>query len=852
MQVMLACLMLLAYASCSMEGSQIVQEDGKIRGSKEANSLRYIGMPVGGIGCGTVYLGGDGRLWVWDIFNQHHEGVVANQAELPAELVERYVSQNRTSLLRERDGANYVAPPTPDGHPGGFEQGFGLEVNGRFQRFAEADWKTVEFAGNWPVGEVLYRDSATPVEVKLKAFSPFIPLNLEDSSLPLTIMEFTVSNPSGEPVTATLSGWVANPVGMHSGKSAPWELTTETVELADGKLLQHGAEPSSAGESIEDKPDFGTMALVLLDAEATASQHAAAPGWARSLVLAPGESATVVFLLTWHFPNIYPLWGFPKEHRHYRARFADAAAVADFAADNYPRLSKQTALWVETWYDSTLPGWFLDRTILTANTLQTANCFIFEDGQFWAWEGIGACEGTCTHVWQYAQSPARLFPALERNLREVTDFAYAQNPETGLIAFRGVNPVSAVDGQAGIVLRTLREHQMSADDAFLRRVWPKCKFALQGLMALDTNADGILDGAQHNTLDSDWFGEVAWLSGHYLAAVRAGEQMATEMGDLEFAQHCHALVERGSQRLVERLFDQELGYFINRIDPAHRASVNSGTGCHIDQVLGQSWAFQVGLERVLPKPETTRALRALWQHNFITDVGPWRLQNKPGRWYAVPGEAGLVMCTFPDPDWSYTNALGEDAKEAWSAMYFNECMSGFEYQVAAHMVYEGEPDLVRMGLTLTRAIHDRYHPAKRNPYNEIECSDHYARAAAGYGVFLAACGFEYHGPAKRIGFAPRLAANDFRAPFTVAEGWGTFSQQQVDQRMQAQINLRYGRLVLRTLVLKLPDGALPESAVVTLNGRALACEVGHADGRAVIRLAEDILLDPSVSLSVSL
>ena len=358
-------------------------------------------------------------------------------------------------------------------------------------------------------------------------------------------------------------------------------------------------------------------------------------------------------------------------------------------------------------------------------------------------------------MWQYAQAVARLFPALERDLREQTDFGLAFEAATGIIRFRGEVAGLAIDGQSGCILRSYREHQMSADDKFLKRNWPKIKRAVECLIEKDGEGNGVLTSNQHNTLDTDWFGPVAWLSGMYLAALRAAEQMALEIGDKPFAGSCREIRERGQKYLVEKLFNGE--YFINKADPEHLDTINSGTGCEIDQVLGQSWPWQVGLGRVLPQPETVTALKSLWRYNFTPDVGPYREANKPGRWYAMPGEAGLLMCTFPQSDWDYRKAAGKGAE--WAAGYFNECMNGFEYQAAGHMIWEG---LVQEGLAVTRAVHDRYHPRHRNPWNEVECGDHYARSMASYGVFLAACGFEYHGPRGRIGFAPRLSPGIFR------------------------------------------------------------------------------------------
>ena len=610
---------------------------------------------------------------------------------------------------------------------------------------------------------------------------------------------------------------------------------------------------------LEKRHDFGTMGLGLLDATATDATALSLPAGnlaeeifpaqgtesdatkpfgsklvgalKRKLALEPGASATVTFLIAWHFPNddIKSLKATPI--RRYATRFPSAAAVAGHIAKHFTTLSDQTRLWHDTWYDSTLPYWFLNRTFLNTSILATSTSHWFADNRFYGWEGVGCCAGTCTHVWHYAHAMGRIFPELERSLRELTDYGIGFDEETGRIRFRAEhNNHWAVDGQTGTILRVLREHQMSGDDKFLRRIWPRVKKSLEFLISKDEGADGIVDGPQHNTLDADWWGEVAWLSGLYVAALRAGEEMAREMGDTAFAEQCHGIFERGRRNISARLFNGE--YFIHRGDAAHaKTAVGSYEGCEIDQVFGQSWAWQVALGRVLENEKTKTALQSLWRYNFSPDVGPYREVHKRGRWYAMAGEAGLLMCTWPK---------GEQSRVPVSYdYYFNECMNGFEHQVAGHMIWEG---MVQEGLAIIRAVHDRYHPSRRNPWNEVECGDHYARSMASYGVFLAACGFECHGPKGHIGFAPRLTPDHFRAAFTSADGWGMFEQKTEGGTQRAEIVMKHGKLRLRTVALAAPNGKRPSSVKVSVNSKSLDASRAMTDDKILVTLDSDAIL----------
>ena len=621
------------------------------------------------------------------------------------------------------------------------------------------------------------------------------------------------------------------------------------IVLADDFLLTDKPKQESSIHA-----DTGSMALALLGNKAD-SLEAVPVSWKNTgakiptnsallqtekITLSPGESTDVRFAVCWYFPNGH--LGFHintavtrrQDQRNYYDKFYDSAAdVAKDLDKRHEELVEKTRLWRDTWYDSNLPTWFLDRTFFNTSTLASASVQRFHDtknpetdGRVYFWEGVYRGVGTCTHVSHYEQAFGRIFPDSARAQRSVTDYNIAWEDRHGYTCYRAENRSGgnnfgipyAFDGATGTITRTYREHTTAPDNSFLKTNWPRIKRAAQFMIDQDagrgfftkyvpkedrnSTPDGIITGPQYNTLDKTWDGVLPWMSGMYQAAMLATAEMATDMGDTEFAAECSRIAELGKKNLVIKAFNPDFGYYVQR--PVNQDKyVNSNDGCHIDQMLGDYWANQIGLKLPFPTKEGNSALQETFDHNFHKEVGVYQKNAgiKIVRTYALEDEPGCVMVSFPHG--GSDNCTPKKSFRAWDKLvlgYFSESWTGQEYPLASAMINRG---LLTEGLAICKAVDDRYAeaPLRRNPFNEIEYGNHYTRAMSGYAPFISISGFKYHGPRKFIGFAPKMNKDNFKSAFVAGQSWGSYSQKIDDNEMNAEIMVKYGKLSLKTIEL---------------------------------------------------
>lgn len=824
----------------------------------EGERTREIAFPLGGIGAGSISLGGNGRLLDWEIANRPNKGSLNGMSHFAI----KAVYPDGTAVARVLHGdlvkdlvGQYAKTP--------FEgYGFGprIPTMAGFPHFVRHT-----FEGTFPLARLAFADPTFPGEPVLTAFNPFIPLEADDSSLPAAFFEVAVTNTADQPLRYTVALTVRNPLEGGS---------VNRCEEQDGWSLLRFTQ----ADTPEDPLRIGDLAVAAAGGDRSCQEYWYRGSWfdggtvfwhdfavagelrgriyespgdgdhgtlTAAVTLAPGETGRLRFLIAWNFPYNRNDWNAPPALRapwknHYATRFASAADTARYAMAHWDSLYARTCAFQEALFSSTLPPEVLDAVSANLAVLHSPTVWRLEDGSFYGWEGVheqmGSCEGSCTHVWNYAYALPFLFPELERSMRE-NDYRY-NAWENGRMSFRLQLPLGrapdtfhpCVDGQMGGVIKTYRDWKLCGDDDWLRRLWPAVKRALAFAWSpenpdrWDMDRDGVLEGRQHHTLDMELFGPNAWLEGMYLAALLAGAVMADHLGETDAAADYRRLYASGRAYSEAHLFNG--AYFDQEVDLGDRGQLEGyaaavrdywneetgeikyqiADGCGIDQLCGQWHADLCGLGDIFAPDLEARALRSLYDINFKPTMRDFA---NPCRVFCLNDESGLVICDWPDGA----------RRPVVPVPYAQECMTGFEYEAAGLFFSHGMPE---EGRAVVRAIRDRYDGAKRNPFNEIECGSHYARSMASYALVPLLSGFTYDLPHDLIGFDPRLPL-PFRCLWSVDSGWGI-----------VRITAEETALCLRGGSLRVQRLRLPYLA-----GRAVRVQI---DGAAVTVVNDDGLL----------
>ncbi len=808
--------------------------------------LDAVSLALGGIGAGTIQINGQAERAAWQIFNNYQYANVPHSF-----FAVRAKSADSKPIVR-------AVQTTPvDAFEG---------------------MKQLSFRGEYPFAWYDFEDDDLPVRVSMEAFSPLIPMDTKNSSIPCAIFTLSAENTTDEPVDVAFLAAQQNAVGftgtgrIDGRQFDGYGANENRIATGNGATIVH----MTTGQD-QATPGFGDMALLTTAPGATATASwdnlqalaadladdgkldgpkQAGPSEAKQTVdgalaadftLAPGEKKSVTFVLTWYFPNAkHGNWGdWTYSGNMYTNWWKDAMDVARHVHQNLDKLNRETHLYHDTFYAGNLPHWLMDRITSQVAVLRSKTCFWSDDGFFGAWEGCGrgngCCPGNCTHVWHYAQAHARLFPDVARRMRE--QIFDKQLPDGGLPhrLNQGVHP--ATDGQLGDIIGVYREYLCSTDRRWLDAEWPKMQKAMEhSIAAWDEDEDGVLAGAQWNTLDGALGGSTSWIGSLYLTALEASARMAELHGDDDLAERYRKIRASGAKKQDETLFNGE--YYIQIRDPQPRQDY--GEGCAIDQVLGEWWAGQVGIATSYPPQHVRSALGAMLKYNFRPDF--LGIQQVP-RKFVHDADPGLQMIQWP-----------KTKRPNPAILYGDEVMTGFEYPAAAAMVQYG---MMREGFMVTRAIYDRYDGRLRtgltdadtaswgysgNPFGDDECGKFYARAMSVWSMLLVCQGFDYNGPEGAIGFKPLWKPEDHASFFTGAEGWGLFTQSRQQGSQTERIELKYGQLKIRSLSFELPEKADQAAVTIELDGRQLpAKQTLSADqltlslDRPLIMTSDDVL-----------
>jgi uncharacterized protein (DUF608 family) len=673
-----------------------------------------------------------------------------------------------------------------------------------------------------------------PLEVEITGWSPFSPGDADNSSLPVAGVEYRFVNRTSKSVDAVFSFNSQNFLAEHQHSSTKMKPSDRIRSSANGFILW--------GPGGEDSPWDDAALAVWVDDPKTKVNHAWMRGvdspqivwrdvesgecYSRTPLLddsspgaslfvpfavAPGEARSISLRFAWYAPrsdlfkpiqsdmddidvvncNVVSCRDVAGTYQPwYAGRFSSIEEVVDYWQSNYQTLRQAAEKFSRALYDTTLAPEAIEAVASNLAILKSPTVLRQKDGRLWGWEGTretqGSCYGSSTHVWNYAQTIAHLFPELERSLRE-TEFGPNQNDE-GHQFCRAALPIrplgaehpdpDAADGQLGGIIKFYRDWRISGDSAWLRRWWLKIRASLDYcIKTWDPEHRGLIEEPHINTYDVEFWGADSMSASLYISALKAATLMGESLGDnIEFYS---TLLSKSSRQMEEQLFNGD--YFLQKTawqnlratypredddSPTYSEFLELarkdgppyqyGEGCLSDGVLGAWLSLMSGLDEVLDSRKVESHLLAVHRYNLKKDLSEHANTRRPQ--FACGNESGLLCCTWP-----------RGGRPVLAMIYSDEVWTGVEFQVASHLLALRKMD---EGLEIVRAVRRRYDGVVRNPFDEIEAGHWYARSMSSYALLQAFSGARFDAVDKILYLKPAIKG-DFRCFLSTATGFGT-------------------------------------------------------------------------------
>ncbi len=589
------------------ESSAKTSQKRKYNTPYKAEYLNRVAFPIGGIGAGMFCIEGTGAISHMSVRNKPE---IFNEPAMFAAI----------SVKGMKNGAKVLEGQVPEWKFFG-RRGTGNGAEGT--TFGLPRFKNAEFITEFPFCTINLQDADVPLKVQIKGWSPFIPTDEDNSSLPVGAIEYKFVNNSSSSVSAVFSYNSKNFIAVNEG--AP----NSIKKIDNGFVLSQN--------KVKDKPYWkGDFAIFTGDANTIVDYCWFRGGWWDPLTMAwnnvregvvhavdpvekdaPGTSLYVPFtlppratktirvMMAWYVPetdmhmgevvkeekkgcdpasgccgspvdigvSIGKQTSSPDYKPWYSSKFNSINEVINYWRSNYSALYKKSKLFKEAFYLSTLPPEVMEAIAANMTIIKSPTVLRQYDGRLWSWEGCadenGCCHGNCTHVWNYAQAISHLFPSLERTLRN-TEFCENQNKE-GHQGFRANLPISplkhdfhaAADGQLGGIMKVHREWRISGDSNWLSNIYPMVMKSMDYCIGIwDPKSKGVVEEPHHNTYDIEFWGPDGMCTSFYLGALTAMIKMGTFLQ--KDVSKYQSLYDKGKQYIETKLYNGE--YFIQDIE----------------------------------------------------------------------------------------------------------------------------------------------------------------------------------------------------------------------------------------------------------------------------------------------